>query len=65
VYLSALFTIDGNGLTHNGILQLAGCSIIIAVFSAALLLEYFQTKIRFFFRSFIPGFYHGGLCGHS
>ena len=53
VYVSTLFTPDGKGLTHNGILQLAGCSIIIAAFSAVLILEYFQTKIRFFFRSFI------------
>jgi len=53
VYLSTLFTSDGKGLTHSGILQLAGCSIIIAAFSAVLILEYFQTKIRFFFRSFI------------
>jgi hypothetical protein len=53
VYLSTLFTPDGKGLTHNGILQLAGCSIIIAAFSAVLILECFQTKIRFLFRSFI------------
>jgi hypothetical protein len=53
VYLSTLFTLDGKGLTHNGILQLAGCSIVIAAFSAVLILEYFQTKIHYFFRSFI------------
>jgi hypothetical protein len=53
VYLSTLFTPDGKGLTHNGILQLAGCSIVIAAFSAVLILEFFQTKLHYFFRSFI------------
>jgi len=53
VYLSTLFTSDGKGLTHSGILQLAGCSIVIAAFSAVLVLEYFQTKLHYFFRSFI------------
>ena len=53
VYVSTLFTPDGKGLTHSGILQLAGCSIIIASFSAVLILEYFQTKLHYFCRFFI------------
>jgi len=50
---STLFDPDGKGLPYNSVLQLAGCSIIIAVFSVVLYSEYVQAKIRFFLRSLL------------
>jgi len=48
---STLFDSDGKGLPYSSVLQLAGCSIIIAVFSVVLYSEYVQAKVRFLFRS--------------
>jgi len=51
--LSTLFAPDGKGLPYASVLQLAGCSIIIVFFSMLLFSDYFQSKISFFFRSFL------------
>ena len=53
LHYSTLFDPDGKGLPYNSVLQLAGCSIIIAIFSVILYSEYIQAKIRFFLRSLI------------
>jgi len=53
IALSTLFAPDGKGLPYTSVLQLAGCSIIIVFFSMLLFSDYFQTKIPFFFRSFL------------
>jgi len=50
---STLFAPDGKGLPYTGVFQLAGCSIIIVLFSMLLFSDHFQTKIRFFFRSLL------------
>jgi len=50
---STLFDPDGKGLPYSSVLQLAGCSIIIAIFSVILYSEYVQAKVRFLFRSIL------------
>ena len=50
---STLFDPDGRGLPYNSVLQLAVCSIIIAIFSVILYSEYVQAKVRFLFRSIL------------
>ena len=50
--VSTLFAL-GNGLHYNTILQTAGFSLIIAMFSVLLFSEHIQTKINFLFRGFL------------
>ena len=50
--LSSLFALD-NGLQYSTILQTAGFSLIIAVFSVLLFSEHIQTKINFLFRGLL------------
>jgi magnesium-transporting ATPase (P-type) len=49
---SALFALSG-GLTYNVIFQIAGFSLIMAIFSVLLFSEHFQIKIRFFLRGLL------------
>jgi hypothetical protein len=49
---SSLFALVG-GLTYNVIFQIAGFSLIMAIFSILLFSEHFQTKIRFFLRGLL------------
>jgi len=51
--ISTLFAPDGKGMPYASILQQAGCSIIIVFFSMLLFSDYFQTKMHFFYRSFL------------
>jgi len=50
--LSTLFLLN-SGLQYSTILQVAGFSIIISVFSVLLFSEHIQTKINFLFRGFL------------
>jgi len=50
--LSTLFLLN-NGLQYNTILQVAGFSLIISIFSVLLFSENIQTKINFLFRGIL------------
>jgi len=50
--MSTLFAFN-NGLQYSTILQTAGFSLIIAIFSVLLFSEHIQTKINFLFRGFL------------
>jgi drug/metabolite transporter (DMT)-like permease len=49
---STLFALGG-GLMYGVIFQIAGFSLIMAIFSLLLFSEHFQTKIRFFLRGLL------------
>jgi len=50
--VSTLFAIN-NGLQYSTILQTAGFSLIITIFSVLLFSEHIQTRINFLFRGFL------------